>query len=135
MTDIVLHALLFTGIVFGLLILASLISSKIKRKKNYHIENQTLLQKKTNIREIYLQNINRSLGKTEFKKENIVQKTETPQRQTQKIRLVKETYNYNSGFQSPDKYSKYSNIEMFKSSNNFGRVTTMQKYYLPPENE
>lgn len=133
MTQIIYQALIFTVTAFGLILMLALILSKIKGKKNPQSKNKTLLQKKTNIREIYQQNINRSLGKTEIKKENLIQKKEMPKRDNQKIRLVKETYNYNNGFQILDGNSKYSDNEIFRTAQNFGKTATMQKYYNSSE--
>jgi hypothetical protein len=135
MTKIIIEALLITGGGFAVLFILSLISSKIKGKKDLKSNERNLLEKKTNIREIYIQNINRSLGKPEPKRENKSQKSQTTDRKNQKIRLVKENYNQTMRNQFVSAGSSYEKQGMFYTARNFQNISTTNQFYYSSNKE
>jgi len=135
MTKIIIEALLITGGGFAVLFILSLISSKIKGKKDLKSNERNLLEKKTNIREIYIQNINRSLGKPEPNRENKSQKSQTTDRKNQKIRLVKENYNQTMRNQFVSAGSSYEKQGMFYTARNFQNISTTNQFYYSSNKE
>jgi len=135
MTQIIIEALLITGGGFVVLFLLSLISSKIKVKQNLKNSKRNLLEQKTNIREIYIQNINRNLGKSEPNKENNSQKSQNVDRKNQKIRLVKENYNQTMRNQFSAASNSYEKEGIFYTARNFQSLSNANQFYYSSNKE
>ena len=90
MTEIVFQAIIIVGFLLIFLLVFGYSSSKINGKNKKQKHTTSLLSKKTNVREIYNQNINRSLNQTKFQNERKPQKDKA---QNSGTRLVVENYN------------------------------------------
>lgn len=89
MTEIILQAMLFVGLLFFIMLVFAYSSSKINGKNKKPKSTSQILSKKTNIREIYIQNINRTLKNAEIEKEQKLNN----QKKNSSTKLVVENYN------------------------------------------
>jgi len=128
MTEIVVQAILIIGVLMFLLLILAYSSSKINGKKKIKNESAQILSRRTNIREIYNQNVSRTLKNEEEIKKNELKVVE----KSAGTRLVVETYNkkleaeqkksstkfeYRHGFPNAYKTS-YDSVRNFYSNSN-----------------